>query len=363
LRLGETRELARSEILDLEERADLSPRTVSNHERARLGQRLQPGGEVRGLADHSALLGRARTDQISDHDKAAGDTEPYAQRFRCGQRADCGNDGEPRPHRPFGVVLMRLRIAEIDQHPVTHVLGDKAGAPGDGLGNAAVVGADQLPQILRIKPRRQRRRADEIAKHHRQLAAFGIGGSQCINGRRRYSSGGHRGAERSDSVEDSAAVADRHDAELTQILGRQPPQHLPVNVVLAERGRVLFEPEAAQPFRYIDRHRVSLFPERRRPPEPMACHALVIQPEHVGARRAVSDDRFIPGQQGEMLGARLRNQHAVERIAMPTRQGDQRSAVIGSRSKPSGTANRRGSRARRSSAIKIAISQRLIALT
>ena len=31
-----------------------------------------------------------------------------------------------RPDRPLGIVLVRLRIAEIDEHPVAHVLGDKA---------------------------------------------------------------------------------------------------------------------------------------------------------------------------------------------------------------------------------------------
>ena len=201
LRLGETRELLRSEILDLEERTDLPPRTVTNHECARLGQRLQPGGEVRGLADHSAFLRRTRADQISDHNEAAGDAKPHAQRFRCCQRVDCVDDGEPRSHRPFGVVLMRLRIAEIDQHPVTHVLGDKAGVLADGVGDTAVIGADQFPQILWIKPCRECRRADEIGKHHRQLAPFGVGGSRCIRGRGRHCGAERRDAERGDGIQ------------------------------------------------------------------------------------------------------------------------------------------------------------------
>ncbi len=33
---------------------------------------------------------------------------------------------QPRAHRPLGVVLMGLRIAEIDQHPVAHVLRHEA---------------------------------------------------------------------------------------------------------------------------------------------------------------------------------------------------------------------------------------------
>ena len=79
---------------------------------------------------------------------------------------------------------MRLRIAEIDQHPVAHVFGDKAVKAADRIGDGVVVGADQLAQILRVKTRRERGRADEIAEHHRQLAALGVncrrgGGSRC----------------------------------------------------------------------------------------------------------------------------------------------------------------------------------------
>src|SRR6516164_970422 len=37
------------------------------------------------------------------------------------------------------------------------------------------------------------------------------------------------------------------------MLTRQPTQNLPVNVVVAEPGRILFEPEAAQPFGHIHR--------------------------------------------------------------------------------------------------------------
>src|SRR5580700_3185108 len=43
----------------------------------------------------------------------------------------------------------------------------------DTLANRSVIGADHLPQVFRIEPRGQRRRADQIAKHHRQLPAFG----------------------------------------------------------------------------------------------------------------------------------------------------------------------------------------------
>jgi hypothetical protein len=65
---------------------------------------------------------------------------------------------------------MGLRIAKIDQHAVAHVFRDKPGEAGDGVGDTAVIGADNLAKILGIESRRQRRRADKIAKHNGQLA-------------------------------------------------------------------------------------------------------------------------------------------------------------------------------------------------
>jgi len=41
------------------------------------GQSLQPGSEVRHLADHPALLRGTNADQIANHDQPAGDAKPH----------------------------------------------------------------------------------------------------------------------------------------------------------------------------------------------------------------------------------------------------------------------------------------------
>jgi hypothetical protein len=48
-------------------------------------------------------------------------------------------------------------------------------------------------------------------------------------------------------------MSDRGYANAGQVVGRQLRQHLGVDIILAQRGRVLFEPEAAQPFGHIHR--------------------------------------------------------------------------------------------------------------
>jgi hypothetical protein len=53
--------------------------------------------------------------------------------------------------RPLSIDLMRPRVAEIDEHPVAHVFGDKAAEAGNGLGNGAVIGGYDIAQILGIE--------------------------------------------------------------------------------------------------------------------------------------------------------------------------------------------------------------------
>ena len=174
MRLGKAGKRLRAEIVEIEQPADLPARRFADDQRIRRGKRLQPGGEVRRLADDPTLLRGTLADQIADHGEPGGDAEPHAQILPRRQSADRLDHRQPGADRPLGIVLMRLRIAEIDQHPVAHVLGDKAVEAADRLGDCAVVVADQLAQILRVMTGRERGRADEIAKHHRQLSAFGI---------------------------------------------------------------------------------------------------------------------------------------------------------------------------------------------
>jgi hypothetical protein len=142
------------------EPADLPARRFGDDQRIRRGQGLQPGGKVRGLADDPALLRRAFANQVANHGKPGGDAEPHAQILSPRQLADRRDHRQPGAHRPLGIVLMRLRIAEIDQHTVAHVFGDKAVETTDRIDDGTVVVADQLAQILRVMTGRERGRAD-----------------------------------------------------------------------------------------------------------------------------------------------------------------------------------------------------------
>ena len=88
------------------------------------------------------------------------------------EAADGVDDPKPGPDRPLGIILMRPRVAEIDQDAVAHVFRDKAVKVPDEISDAAVIRSDHLAQILGIEPRRKLGRADEVAEHNRQLPAL-----------------------------------------------------------------------------------------------------------------------------------------------------------------------------------------------
>ena len=62
---------------------------------------------------------------------------------------------ETRTYGALCIMLVSLRIAEIREHAVAHVLGDKAAIALDPFSATPVMGADDAAQVLRIKPRRE----------------------------------------------------------------------------------------------------------------------------------------------------------------------------------------------------------------
>ena len=115
------------------------------------------------------------------------------------------------------------RITEIGQHAVAHVLGDKPAVAPDHLGAAAVIGADHLAQILRIEPRRQRRRADQIAEHHRKLAPLGRRSRAGCDRPRLH---GGLGAQRGDRLQKLAPMASKYHPEILEVLRRELRQRV-----------------------------------------------------------------------------------------------------------------------------------------
>jgi hypothetical protein len=201
---------------------------------------FHPIGPIATLAGAAAFQrGISRAGGIADDHQPGGDPDPRMELDGFDvEAADRVDDTQPCSHRPLGIVLMRSGVAEIDEHAVAHVLGDKAVEPGDDRGGRTMICGDDLAQILGIEARGERSRADQVAEHHRQLTALGIRPHPCLPCKRRRE--GERApavardrqgwrrrhidrAERGNGVEQPSAMPDQIDTEILQIFGRQSP--------------------------------------------------------------------------------------------------------------------------------------------
>ena len=81
-------------------------------------------------------------------------------------------DGERGAHRPLGVVLLRLGIAEEDHQPVAEPRQHVTAERGRHLRSLAEIGLDEVAPILGIERRSDPCRADEIAEKQRDRTAL-----------------------------------------------------------------------------------------------------------------------------------------------------------------------------------------------
>ena len=162
------------EVLQFEEIAQKPPRTLRDDDGIGRGDALQAGREIWRLAHDPPFLGLPGADKITDHDQAGRDPDADLKRLSDAQLADRLDERQSRPNRAFGIVLVRLRITEIDKYAVAHVLGHEAIEPGDHLRDAFVIGPDHKAHVLGVELSRERRRANEVGEHDSQLAALGV---------------------------------------------------------------------------------------------------------------------------------------------------------------------------------------------
>ena len=170
----QTFEFDRAEVLALEQAADLPPGGRVDHHLIRSCEALQACREVRRLTDRRLLARITRANRLADDHQSRCDANADMERLTAhGGRTDRGGNSEAGTHGAFGISLSGFRPAEVDQHPVTHVTRDEAVKLLDSCGDARLVSADDLPQIFGVEPCRECGRADEVAEHHAERAAFG----------------------------------------------------------------------------------------------------------------------------------------------------------------------------------------------
>ncbi|MEZ5905617.1 MAG: hypothetical protein R3C69_11145 [Geminicoccaceae bacterium] len=174
-RLGDALERVPAEILEIEEIAQEPTCRFRHDHLSRCCQGLQPGRHVRRLADYRLFPGRPLADEVANDHETGGDADPNRHRL-AGWRAhprDRRRGPEPGPGGALGVVLVRRGKAEIGEHPVAHELRHMPLQPRDLAGHGVLEVPEELTHLLRIEPRRKRRRANQIDEHDCELASLG----------------------------------------------------------------------------------------------------------------------------------------------------------------------------------------------
>ena len=136
---------------------------------------------------------------------------------------------------------MGLRIAEVDERAIAQVFGDEAAVQAGEIANSRMIDSQQFLHVLRVEAGGERRRADEVTEHDSEVSSLGLIGSFLTCRLRR------RGRQFANRVKNLPPVADRRNADLLQVVGRQAGQDVEVDPVVAKRLLVGLQAEVAQP--------------------------------------------------------------------------------------------------------------------
>jgi hypothetical protein len=178
-RFGDAFERVRAETLAGEDVADETLRGGADQNGVGAGEGLQAGGEVGGVADDRLLARGAFADRLADHDQPARDADAHGEAGSAAagdsgvERRQRVEDRESGAHRALGILFLRVRVAEINQHAIAHELGDVAVEAPNRLADRLLIGADHIAHVFGIDLRRETRRIRQVAEHHGQVPALG----------------------------------------------------------------------------------------------------------------------------------------------------------------------------------------------
>ena len=134
---------------------DQVARRLADENGIRLGDRLQPGGDVDQVTDHQALLVATRPHR----GLAAGHSDPQFQiwhREFLTEGRHHVDQVQRRPDRSFGIILVALDRAPHRHHRVADELVDGSSKALDDVARSIEVGGEQVAHLLRVTRLRER---------------------------------------------------------------------------------------------------------------------------------------------------------------------------------------------------------------
>ena len=210
---GDPLQLAAARLLGEEAPAQQPQCVAADDDRIGLRLVLDPRSQIHRVAEGLPLAARIAADRPDDdgtrmdpHPRRKAD--PVLRLEHQVETRERLQHAEARMGRATRVVLVRARIAEEHQQPVAEILRDVAVVLLHDARAGRLEALQQRVHVLRIELRRQRRRPDQVAEHHRQVAPLALDGLHRAADRRRTSATEARVArERGPALPSSSAAA------------------------------------------------------------------------------------------------------------------------------------------------------------
>ena len=168
--LGHPFERLRAALFCHKQPGDLTLHPRRDQDRAWLGQRLHPRGDIGDVT-----INLAAGVQYS----GPGFKANTGDEFRLGRSGvlaiefgQSALDGKRRACRALGVVLMRQRIAEQAHQTIPEFFRHMTAHFGNRSGSGIEIGADKIAPFLRIEPCGDHGRAGQITEQYREISTF-----------------------------------------------------------------------------------------------------------------------------------------------------------------------------------------------
>ncbi len=253
----ETFQALPSQFLELEGVADQTTGLLAEQNLPGFGKALQSGRKVGRQAAHRFGITSTRADQIADYDLSRGNADTTLKHAAVALNTPDGLHGvEPGPDRTLRLVLVCPRPAEVGKHTVAQILRDMSAVARYRTRHGILVTPHDIAQVFRIEPPGEGGRADQIAKHYRQLTALGRvcsllrrGGGVVV------CRAGIIVVDLPNSAQQSFSIPYRRNADLLEIDVLEIPQNIEINGVFGKYVAVFAESDVFQPVTDVISHR------------------------------------------------------------------------------------------------------------
>src|SRR5262249_22110912 len=218
-------------------------RVGGDHHAVGPGNLLKAGRQVGCFSDGGLLLRQALANGFADHDGPCrdGDSDLQGLARRQDELSNLCHQVQACPHGAFSLILMGLRVAEINKHSVAHVFGDVAAGLPDDVRTGLLKFLDDAVEVLGVEHGCQRGRTHEVAKQHRELPSFGGRTARRSNLLLRSVA-----VECRDGLEQPFAMTERY-VQLLQIVLSQVAEDVEVDGLLGKNLSILAQSKLLEP--------------------------------------------------------------------------------------------------------------------